>query len=790
VIAMRALDRKLWRELWAMRGQMLAIAAVIVSGVATLVMSLSTLDSLDRTRELYYRDYGFADVFASLKRAPRELAARIAALPGVDLAETRVVAAARLEVAGFAEPVTGRIVSLPDRAPARLNRLHLRAGRLPEPDRANEAVVHETFAEAHRLAPGDRISAIVNGLRQALVIVGVALSPEYVYQIAPGALLPDFQRYGVLWMAESPLASAYGLDGAFNDVALALAPGASEADVIGRLDALLAPYGGAGAVGRFDQLSHHFLSEELRQLRTTATVFPLIFLGVAAFLLNVVVSRLIATQRDQIGILKAFGYGNAAIGWHYLKLVLLVALVGVAGGIALGIWFGKGLSGVYAAFYRFPALRFVLRPEVVGIALAVAGGAAFTGTLHAVRRATGLSPAEAMRPESPIVYRATLLERLGLQRLLSQPTRMIARHIERRPVRSLLSAAGVALACGVMIVGHFQQGAIDFMVDVQFGLSQREDLTVSFVEPAASRAVHALRALPGVTRVEGQRTAAVRLRHGHRSFRTAIVGIEPDSVLQRVLDDRLAPIAVPADGLLLTDHLADLLGVVPGDSVRVEALEGARTQRDVPVAGVTRQYLGVVGTMDRTALNRLLQEGDVVSAALIAVDRADRGRVYDRLKEMPRVAGIAVHESTIAAFFESMAEMVLTFSGIATLLGATIVFGVVYNTARIALSERSRELASLRVLGFRHGEVAYILLGELTVLVLAGVPLGFLVGHGLCAFLVGQFASDLYRIPLVVAPASLALAAAVAVGSAAVSFLMVWRRLRGLDLVAVLKTRE
>ena len=787
---MRTLDRKLWRELWTMRGQMLAIAAVIVSGVATLVMSLSTLDSLDRTRELYYRDYGFADVFASLKRAPRELAARIAALPGVDQAETRVVAAVRLEVEGFAEPVTGRIVSLPDHAPARLNRLHLRQGRLPESGRASEAVVHETFAEAHQLAPGDRIHAIINGRRQALVIVGVALSPEYVYQIAPGALLPDFQRYGVLWMAETPLASAYGLDGAFNDVALTLAQGSSEADVIGRLDSLLEPYGGAGAVGRFDQLSHHFLSEELRQLRTTATVFPLIFLGVAAFLLNVVVSRLIATQRDQIGILKAFGYGDAAVGWHYLKLVLLVALVGVAGGVALGIWFGKGLSGVYASFYRFPSLRFVLRPEVVGIALAVAGGAVLTGTLHAVRRATGLPPAEAMRPESPMVYRATLLERLGLQRLLSQPTRMIARHIERRPVRSLLSAAGVAMACGVKIVGHFQQGAIDFMVEVQFGLSQREDLTVSFVEPAGSRAVHELRTLPGVSRVEGQRTAAVRLRHGHRSFRTAIVGIEPESVLQRVLDEGLQPIPVPPEGLLLTDHLAGILGAAPGDLVRVEALEGARARRDVPVVGVTRQYLGVSGYMDRGALNRLLEEGDVVSTALIAVDRRDRQRVYDRLKEMPRVAGVSVHESTIQAFFESMAEMVLYFSGIATALGATIVFGVVYNTARIALSERSRELASLRVLGFRQGEVAYILLGELAVLVLAGIPLGFLVGHALCAFLVGQFESDLYRIPLVVEPGSLALAATVAVGSAAVSFVMVWRKLRALDLVAVLKTRE
>ena len=787
---MRALDRKLWRELWGMRGQALAIAAVIVSGVATLVMSLTTLDSLDRTREAFYRDYRFAEVFASLKRAPQDLAARIAALPGVDQSETRVVAAARLEVEGFDEPVTGQIVSLPDHGAQRLNRLHLRAGRLPEPGRAAEVVLHETFSEAHQLQPGDRLTAIINGRRQALNVVGVALSPEYVYQIAPGALLPDYQRYGILWMAQAPLATAYDLDGAFNDVSLTLMHRAVEGDVIRHLDALLEPFGGAGAIGRVDQLSHHFLSEELRQLRTTATVFPLIFLGVAAFLLNVVVSRLIATQRDQIGILKAFGYGNRAIGWHYLKLILLVALAGVAGGVGLGIWFGKGLSAVYSAFYRFPALQFVLRPEVVGFALAVAGGAVLTGTLHSVRRATRLPPAEAMRPESPVAYRATLLERLGLQRLLSQPTRMIARHIERRPIRSLLSITGVAMACGVMIVGNFQQGAIDFMVEVQFGLSQREDLTVSFVEPTAARAISEMRSLPGVVSVEGMRVVPVRLVAGHRRFRTAIQGIEPGSDLQRVLDDRLQPVEIPADGLLLTDYLAGILGVGPGDAVRVEVLEGERVQREVPVMAVTTQYVGVGATMERAAVNRLLREGDVVSGALLAVDRQDRQQVYDRLKEMPRVAGVLVHESSIQAFFESMAGMVLYFSSIATLLGATIVFGVVYNTARIALSERSRELASLRVLGFRQGEIAYILLGELAVLTFAGIPVGFVVGHGLCGFLVSRFESDLYRIPLVVEPFSLALAAAAALASAALSFALIWGKLSRLDLVAALKTRE
>jgi putative ABC transport system permease protein len=790
VIGPTALDRKLWRELWAMRGQALAIAAVIVSGVSTLVMSLTALDSLHHTRDSYYAEQGFADVFASLKRAPEQLRERIAAIDGVDRVETRVVAGVRLEVEGFTEPVVGRIVSVPDHGPALLNRLHLARGRTVDPTRSDEAIVSDTFAEAHALTLGDRIGAIVNGRREALTIVGIALSPEYIYQIAPGALLPDFQRYGILWMARTPVGIAYDMEGAFNDVSLSLRPDAREDDVVERLDALLERYGGTGAYGRKDQLSHHFLSEELRQLRTTATVFPLIFLGVAGFLLNVVMSRLVGTQRDQIGILKAFGYPNRAIGAHYLKLVLLITLLGVAGGIALGIVFGQGLSRVYAAFYRFPYLRFVLRPEVVVTGLSVSVGAAVAGTLQALRRAAGLPPAEAMRPESPAVYRATLVERLGLQRFFSQPSRMIGRHIERRPVKSLLSVIGVALACGIMVVGNFQQGAIDFMVDVQFRRSQLEDLTVTLTEATSKRGLDELRSLPGVVLAEGHRSVPVTLRFEHRSYRTVIQGIDPDSRLQRVLDHRLQPIALPPDGLVLTDHLGTILGLGVGDRVHVEVLEGNRARLELPVAALVRQYLGVSGYMDRRALNRALDEGDTVSGALISADRADWQRIYDRLEEMPRVAGVTIHESSIRAFFETMAETVLYFSSVATLLGATIVFGVVYNSARIALAERGRELASLRVLGFRRGEVAYILLGELGILTLLGIPAGFAVGYGLCGFLVSRFESDLYRVPLVVEPATLALAAAVVVVSAALSAIVVWRRLGALDLVAVLKTRE
>jgi len=787
---MKALDKKLWRELWAMRMQALAIALVIVSGVSIFIMSLSTLDSLYETRENYYRNNHFAHVFSSLKRAPLSLLEVIEAMPAVDKVETRVVAYVNLDVAGFTDPVSGHLLSLPDNSRGLLNQIYLRKGRLPEPGRDYEVLLSEEFAEAHGLQAGDTLNATINGRRKTLTVVGQALSPEYIYQIAPGAMFPDYQRYGVLWMARKPLASAYDMDGAFNDVTLTLARGGQEQDVIDRLDELLKPYGGIGAYARKDQLSNRFLSEELKQQKTIATVFPVIFLGVAAFLLNVVISRLISLVREQIAGLKAFGYSNFAVGLHYIKLVLIIVSVGVLGGIGAGIWMGKGMSHIYMEFYSLPFMVYTLKPQVIISAAMISIAVAILGTLYAVRSAARLPPAQAMRPEPPALYHATLVERLGLQRWFSQPTRMILRHIERRPVKSLLTTLGISMACAIMMIGGFQEGAIDHMVEVQYSLSQREDLIANYTEPTSLRSLYSLRSLQGVEHVEGFRNVPAKLQFEHRFYRTSVQGIQPDGKLRRLLDTKLNRIDLPADGVILTDYLAELLHIKTGDMLTIEVLEGHRPTVQVPVAGTAKEYLGVNAYMQRAALNRLLKEGAAISGALLKVDEHYQREVYAKLKDMPRIAGVVEQRSAITAFYDTMAETILFFTFITTLLGASISFGVVYNSMRIALSERNRELASLRVLGFERSEVAYILLGELGLLTLLAIPLGLLIGYGLCAYLAFRFDSDLYRIPLVLGMKVYAFAAMVVIVSSIISAIMIWRNLAHLDMVAVLKSKE
>ncbi|MGD8352375.1 MAG: ABC transporter permease [Nitrospirota bacterium] len=787
---MKALDRKLLRDMWRMKGQALAIAIVIVSGVSTFVMSLSTLDSLRRTRTAYYQDYRFGDVFMSLKRAPESMRKRIREIPEVEMVETRVVVDARLEVGGFGEPITGRIVSVPDSEEPLLNRLYFRQGRYPAPGRDDEVVVSESFAKAHSLRPGENIGAIINGRKETFTIVGIALSPEFIYQLKPGTAIPDFKRYGILWMGRKPLSTAYDLEGAFNDVVLTLSAGAQAGDAIDRLDSLFEPYGGLGAYGREDQVSYRYLHEEFRQLGNMATIFPIIFLAVAAFLLNVVINRVVSIQREQAAALKAFGYSNAAIGVHYIKLVIVVVLAGVAGGTLVGAWMGKGLSELYMDYYKFPFLDYVLRPGIFAIAILVSVSAAVAGTVYSIWRASVYPPAQAMRPEPPTTYRETFFERLGLKRFLSQPTRMIARHIERRPLKSLLTVIGIAFACAILMFGSFFEDAINFMVDVQFGLAEREDITVSFFEPASRGALFELNSLPGVEYGEAYRSVPARLRHEHRSYRTSVLGVEPGGDLYRLLDDSLEPFDAPPEGIMLTDHLGKILGAGPGDTVTVEVLEGSRPERQVTVSGLVSQYVGVSGYMRLGALNRMMREGHAISGARLAVDSKRLPEIYDALNGMPRVASTENRRDAVRNFRETLSEQVLLYALIITVLAGTIAFGVVYNSMRIALSERGRELASLRVLGFTRGEISYILLGELAILTLAAIPVGFIIGNGLCAYIVTKLSTDLFRVPLVVEPSTYAFSASVVLGSAAVSGLIVKRKLDKLDLVAVLKTKE
>jgi putative ABC transport system permease protein len=787
---MSLLDLKLFRDLHALKSQALAVALVMACGLAMMIMTRSLILSLNTARAAYYEDHRFAQVFASLKRAPQSVADRIAALPGVAAVETSVAMQVTLDLPGLLQPANGLINSLPDRREPALNRPFLRAGRLLAPGGHHEALVSEAFADAHNLRPGATVAAILNGRKITLRVVGIVLAPQFVFEAQPGAALPDSRSFGVFWMRQEELAEAFNLKGAFNTVALTLAPGASERAVIGGLDRVLEPFGGLGAHGRKDHPSDVRVSDEIRVLTGLSFGFPLVFLGVAAFMTHAVMSRQITLQREQIAILKAFGFTHRQIALHFVKFAFVIVAVGTSAG-ALGGWLlGQKLVLMYHLFFRFPALDFHLAGDALVAAALASSAAAFVGVLGAVRQVVALSPAEAMRPEPPASFRPAFFERIGVTRRFGVSLRMSLRNIERKPFQAALTSVALALATGILVIPNSFRDGIAHVLDFQWDVSQRQTVTVSLVEPGPARAIADFRALPGVIHAEPFRSAAVELQVGNRSRRLGLSGLPADASLSRVIDAHGRRITLPPQGLVLSKALADALGLAPGDDVVVRVLQGRRPVRSATVTGLAEDFAGVAAYMDMDALNRLLGEGDRINGARLTVASGRWDDFLVAVKNTPQSSGVAIKEAMRDSFRRTTAESIGLIQTIYLVFATSVAFGIVYNSARISLSERARELATLRVLGFSRGEVGGVLVGELVILTLAALPAGLVLGSLMARALLAGVNTETVRLPLVLTPSNYAFAVLVVAVATTASAVLACRRLDQLDLVGALKARD
>ncbi len=783
-------DLKLMRELFGMKGQALAIAFVIAGGVAVHLLAAGMLASLEETRRAYYERYRFADVWAPVVRAPAGLISDIRSIEGVQAAEVRIRAPALFDMPNMTEPATGEILSLPDAGEPSVNQIVLMRGRLPDPGRRDEAVVLNSFATAHELDIGDTVPATIYGGRENLTVVGTALSPEHVYAIAPGQLIPDDRLFGVLWMSRSALGEMVNQDGAFNDAVVRLARGANERAVIAALDRLFQPYGAPGAYGRSEQISDAFVDSEIEQLRTMGSVLPPIFLLVAAFLVNVVISRLIATQRADIGLMKAFGYSDGFIVMHYMKLVGVIGAIGLIIGAALGTWLGRLTATMYTDYYQFPFLVFEADPRVYLTSLGITAAAVAGGAIFAVRRAASLNPATAMSPPPPPDYSRAAGARITSLTVLDQQTRMIARQIVRFPARSAFTCLGVAVSAALLVGTMFFIDAMDEMMASYFNVANPHDVQVTFVEPRSRAAYFELLRAPGVLAGEPYRSAAARIRHGHREERVGLTGLTLDASLSRMVDQHSRPVVPPPGGLVLSRDLANKLDAEAGDVLEIQITEGRRPTFELPIAAVTTTFIGSGAHMRLEDLNRLLGEGPVVSGAYLKVDESQTDALYLQLKALPAVAGVGLQSMAYRNLSQMMDETMGVSIFIYTAFAALIAIGVVYNSVRISFAERQRELASLRVMGFTRGEISYILLGEIAFLTLLALPLAALLGTGLAWYLAEAMSSDLFRLPFVIHPATYGYAAAVIIVVTAASGLLVRRELDRMDLVEVLKTRD
>jgi len=782
------LDRKLVRDISAMRGQVLTIALLVAAGVAVFVGSVSTYVSLRSGCEQFYAAARFPQVFVTLKRAPLSIVPRLNAIPGVVAVEPRIVREVIVDWPAASQPVSARMVSLNHAGDEELARLYLRRGTAPEPGSQRDAAVNEAFAEANGVKPGDDIRVVLNGKVQSFHVSGIALSPEYIYAVRPGLPIPDDRLYAILWVDRSAAEAAFDMKAAFNDAVFTLVPGVDPNPVIEELDRLLEPYGSVGAVERRDQPSNRFLEDELNQQRVMSITIPVIFFGVAAFLLNNALGRLVAAQREQIAALKALGFSTVTLTQHYLKLVFVIVLIGSMLGIAGGFGFGEAMMASYHGFFRLPDLPFVLTPwsVVAGIAISLAAGS--LGVLTALQEVIGLAPAVAMRPAAPLGH--SFIEALVPGKAIKARWIMMLRNVAGRPFRSVLTVVGIAFAVPMMVLGIFWRDAIDQMIVLQLNLVERGNIAVTFPHPMDRAIIRDLARLPGVLAVEGQRIVPVRLRAGQRSYLTSVIGLSTADELRRPHDSALRPITASPDGITLTRRLAERLDVKPGDLITVETMEGRRLKREFAAGATVDESIGMASYMDIVTLNGLTGEGAVVSAASLYVEPSALPALARRFKNLPTIESVSTKVYTLSSFLDKIAGLVFVSAGILTAFATIITVGVVYNSARIGLQERAWELASLRVLGFTRGEVASILFGEFAVEIALGIPIGLWLSHGIIGLIARFHSNESFQIPPVIEPRTYLIAAGVVLTAAAASAFIVRRRVDQLDMVAALKTRE
>ncbi len=787
---MQALTTKLFREVGHLRGQLIAIVVVIACGIANFVTFRAVHSSLTLTQKTFYENSRFADLFLSARRVPESVSDRIRSVGGVAIVETRVVTEVLLDLPGVPEAASGTILSVPDAGQPLLNRLYLRNGRWLSQRAENEVIVSTAFADANGYIEGDQFSAVINGRKRKLTIVGRAISPEYVIELSPGTFTIDNKRYGIMWMSRSALAAAFDMQGAFNSATVQLERGADERTIKDKIDLILKPYGSIGSIGRDEQTSNRFLTDEITQVQVQAVLIPTIFLGVAIFLLNIALLRLVSTQRMSIAILKAFGYSNVQIGFHYIGFALLATVLGSILGYFGGSWLGVALTELYAKFYRFPTLRFDVPEGVIVGSVLLAVGASVLGAWGAVRTVVALPPAEAMRPEAPRSFKPGILERIPLLRRLDPVMHMIWRTLERRPLKAVLSVAMISLAVAILIIGRSMFDMFDVIMERQFNQAYRLDAMVTFVQPRSSDAVFDAQHLPGVMYVEAFRSVPVDLISGRYTKRMAIQSVSDGQQLSRIINMDGSAAKVPPDGLVLSEYLADLYGIEIGDSVTIQLLTEDRRSLRVPLSGLNTEMFGVQAYMNDKALARLLDEQGSVSGIYTLLDPDQREAFSAAIKDVPMAAGVLLRQTMFDSFDDNYKENMDISTIYIVAFAMIIAFGVVYNCSRIALSERATELASLRILGFTIREIAVILLGEQAIIILMAFPVGIALGGWVVSLLPDAFTTDLFRFPVVLTLKNLGLAVATISVVAVATGALIYRKLNRLDLIAVLKSRE
>ncbi len=756
---MSVLDRKLRRDLWHNKAMLLAVVLIVAVGVGCLSGFLATSKNLQSARSSYYQETFLADFWIDLKKAPTTVLPDLLDIPGVASLRARLVTSVMLDLDGVDRPISGQLLSMPPSQQDVINNVILMSGSYFTPGRRNEVLVNHDFATARNIAPGDTLRMVIHGQRKELHVVGTAISSEFVYLMPPGSIVPEPADYGVFYVKQQLAEDAMGFEGACNSLVGFLTPQARQNPqaVLDQLGTALKPYGVFATTPLAQQASNLALSSELSGLSTMATMMPLIFLSVAALVLNVLMTRLAEQQRSIVGTLKALGYGNAVIRAHFLKVGCIVGLCGGLAGCVLGYFMAAGLTVTYKSFFTFPRLDNLFYPGLMLLSVTIALVFGLLGTLRGVAHVTRLNPAEAMHEQPPTQGGSVFLERLPwFWRNLGFRWQLSLRNLFRNRVRTLVGVFAAAMGTALLVCTFGMVDSLQYMANFQFDKILLSDFQLTFRQELDQGAVYEMAATPGVVKVEPLLEVACDFLNGHRSKKGRIMGLVRGAQMTVPRDAKGNAVAVPSAGLLMSRRMAAILDVRPGDSLTITPTKGLQQPRTVRVAQIIDSMFGLSVYADYHYLNTLIHESAAVSALQLRTQMTPkqlRG-FLKQCKQYPQLAGIGNRDLQRGLIQKSFVDKLGGMAYPLIFFGAIIFFGSILNASLIGILERKREIATYRVLGYTALEVGNLLLRENILINGAGILLGLPLGWWMLDGMAQQYQNDMYSMPCVIDPQS------------------------------------
>jgi len=812
------LFRKMYRDIWNNKGSYLACLVLVVLGLTIYTSFSISSDNLELSKDIFYREQNFADGFAELTAMPYRDVEGLAHIEGIAQVIGRVTREVRVLYPESDIGIYLKLVSLEIDEPDRVNDVRLLEGNELRQGEF-EVWVDNQFYDVHGLELGFDLEILAGERSREITVEGYAMSPEFTYPLRTEAeIYPNPEQFGIAFISRDTIWKLFpDLQGRVNNLAFTLEEGADFKEVKDRLEPELEPYGLINLYSRDNQTSHLILSEEIAQLQRMAFAIPLMFLVIAALILYIMLKRMIEQQRGQIGILKAFGYSNREIMLHYLSYSLTVGFIGGLAGGAAGIYLARPLNWLLLEFFHVPEIDVDFSLYYFGLGMLISLGIFLAAGYQGCRHALKLKPAEAIRPPAPVSGRKTVLEKIGLfSNMLTIQGKMAVRNLARNRSRTAFLFIGVTLSCAIVVVTWSLNDLVDKLVFYQHDEVEVYHARVSLTEPVSRQAVEReLAELEQVTGVEPLAEVPVRLSHAWREESVVLLGIPKESSMYIVRDAAGKRIEPSDHGIVLSERLAEKLSIQEGETLELASpyLRGNEGEQIVEVYRVIPQYLGMNAYMEITGVEDILQQGEFATSFMVNVKdgglnglnseeflradhtpvddqvRANIAKLRDFYRESDLVAGVDGTEEQIREVRELMETFGLVIY-IYVLIGVVIAFSIIYSSSFIILSERNRELASMKVLGMTSREVFSVITFEQWFIsffaVLAGLPLARVMMEGFSR----ELSTDLYTIPAELSEQALLMGALITAVSIWIAQRFALRKVERLDLVEVLKTRE